>query len=80
MPSARLRLRACERPVSGVRLYVETMDATLVDVSEDGRVLFESEEWSTPTLQERRAIIHAASEQIAALSELIERLEGGTLG
>ena len=56
-----------------MRLYVETMDATLVEASE-GRVRFENEEWSTPTLQERRAIIHAAQEAIAALTELVESL------
>jgi hypothetical protein len=61
--------------VSAIRLYVDTMDATLVDVSDEGRVRFESEEWSTPTLQERRAIIHAATEQIAALNELIDVLK-----
>jgi acyl-CoA reductase-like NAD-dependent aldehyde dehydrogenase len=56
-----------------MRLYVETMDATLVEANE-GRVRFENEEWSTPTLQERRAIIHAAQEAIAALTELVESL------
>ena len=58
-----------------MRLYVETMDAVVVDVSRDGRVRLENEDWSTPTLQERRAIIHAAREEIAALSELLEILE-----
>ncbi|HEY2904590.1 MAG TPA: hypothetical protein VGJ29_01740 [Vicinamibacterales bacterium] len=58
-----------------MRLYVETMDSTVIEVSDDGRVRFEREEdWSTPTLQERRAIIHAATEEIAALTELIDRL------
>jgi hypothetical protein len=58
-----------------MKLYVETMDAVVVDVSRDGRVRLENEDWSTPTLQERRAIIHAAREEIAALSELLEILE-----
>jgi hypothetical protein len=53
------------------------MDSTLVDVADDGRVRFESEDWSTPTLQERRAIIHAAKEEIAALTEIIDVLEAG---
>jgi hypothetical protein len=57
-----------------VKLYVDTMDATLVELGDDGRVRFESEGWSSPTLQERRAIIHAATEQIAALTDLIDAL------
>ena len=60
-----------------MKLYVDTMDATVVDVSADGRVRLENEEWSQPTLQERRAIIHAAQEEMAALEELIEVLQDG---
>jgi hypothetical protein len=60
-----------------MKLYVDTMDSTLVEVADDGRVRFESEDWSTPTLQERRAIIHAAKEEIAALTEIIDLLEAG---
>ncbi len=60
-----------------MKLYVDTMDSTLIEVGDDGRVRFEREEWSTPTLQERRAIIHAATEEIAALTELIDRMQGG---
>ena len=58
-----------------MKLYVETMDATLVDIASDGRVRLEHEDWSTPTLQERRAIIHAAQEAVAALGELLEILQ-----
>jgi hypothetical protein len=58
-----------------MKLYVETMDAVVVEVSGDGRVRLESEDWSTPTLQERRAIIHAAEEELAALTELLEILK-----
>jgi len=61
-----------------MKLFVEPMDATVVDVSPDGRVRYESkdnEEWTTPTLQERRAIIYAAENEIAALKELMEILE-----
>jgi hypothetical protein len=62
-----------------MRLYVEPMDATVVDVNADGRVRYDekggSEEWSAPTLQERRAIIYAARNEMAALSELIEVLD-----
>jgi len=58
-----------------MRLFVEPMDATVVDVSADGRVRLENEDWTTPTLQERRAIIYAAENEIAALRELTEILE-----
>jgi hypothetical protein len=57
-----------------MRLYVPTMDAVVVESSSDGRVRLENEDWSTPTLQERRAIIHAAQEELAALSELLDSL------
>jgi len=56
-------------------LYVEPMDATVVEVSDDGRVRLEHEGWSEPTLQERRAIIYAAEQEIATLQELIEQLQ-----
>jgi hypothetical protein len=58
-----------------MRLYVDTMDATVVDVDADGRVRLDEEDWSQPTLQERRAIIHAAQQEMAALVELLEILE-----
>jgi hypothetical protein len=61
------------------RLYVEPMDATVVEVSDDGRVRLEQQEWSEPTLQERRAIIYAAQQEIAALGEVIAILEKPTL-
>jgi hypothetical protein len=57
-----------------VRLYVEPMDAVVVDVDRDGRVRLENEDWSTPTLQERRAIIYAAQQEVTALTELLEIL------
>ena len=57
-----------------MKLYVEPMDATVVDVSDDGRVRVENEDWSTPSLQERRAIIYAARNEIAALEEAVEIL------
>jgi hypothetical protein len=57
-----------------MRLYVGTMDAVVVDVDADGRVRLENEDWSHPTLQERRAIIHAAQEELLALGELLEIL------
>ena len=61
--------------MSDVKLFVEPMDATVVDVSPDGRVRLENEDWTTPTLQERRAIIYAAENEIAALKELTDILQ-----
>ena len=58
-----------------MKLFVETMDATVIDVAADGRVRLEHEDWSQPTLQEQRAIIHAAQEEMAALEELLEILK-----
>ena len=58
-----------------MKLYVETMDAVVVDVDADGRVRLDDEDWSQPTLQERRAIIHAAQEELLALEELLEILQ-----
>jgi hypothetical protein len=57
-----------------MKLYVDTMDAVVVDVTTDGRVRLENEDWSQPTLQERRAIIHAAQQELIALGELLEIL------
>ncbi len=58
-----------------MRLYVEPMDAYVVEVDPDGRVKLANEEWSVPTLQERRAIIYAATKEIAELGELLEILQ-----
>jgi len=58
-----------------VRLYVEPMDSVVVEVAADGRVRFENDDqWSTPTLQEQRAIIYAAEQELSALSELLDIL------
>ena len=59
-----------------MKLYVEPMDAVLVEVSGDGRVRFENEDWKSPSLQERRAIIYAATNTIEEFQELIEALQG----
>jgi hypothetical protein len=59
-----------------MKLYVETMDAVVVDVGADGRVRLENEDWSEPTLQERRAILYAAKNAIEELTELVEILQG----
>jgi hypothetical protein len=58
-----------------MKLYVGTMDAVVVEVAADGRIRLENEDWSQPTLQERRAIIHAAQEELLALGELLEILQ-----
>lgn len=57
------------------RLFIPTMDASLVEFDEQGRVRFENEDWTTPSVQERRAIIHAAKDQLASLKELLDALE-----
>jgi hypothetical protein len=58
-----------------MRLYVEPMDAVLVDVGADGRVRLENEDWTEPTLQEKRAIIYAAQQELSALTELLDILQ-----
>lgn len=58
-----------------MRLYVEPMDAVVVEVAPDGQVRLENEDWAMPTLQERRAIIYAATNEAAALAELLEILD-----
>jgi hypothetical protein len=65
-----------------MKLYVAPMDAVVVDVNDEGAVRIDGEGWSTPTLQERRAIIYAAREEVAALTELLEKLDTdpGTAG
>jgi hypothetical protein len=51
------------------------MNVTVVEVDGNGRVNIENEGWSVPTLQERRAIIYAARDEMAALDELVTILE-----
>jgi len=58
-----------------MHLYVETMDAVVVEVDREGRVRLENEELRTPTLQERRAILYAAQNAVEELNELIEILQ-----
>ena len=58
-----------------MKLYVGPMDATIVEVSEDGRIRLENGELAEPTLQERRAILYAAKGELENLKELIEILE-----
>ena len=52
------------------------MDAVLVEFDQDGKVRFDWEDWSVPTLQERRAILYAAKSQVLELKELVDVIEG----
>ena len=58
-----------------MRLFIPTMDALLVEFDSDGRVRLEDEEWARPSVQERRAIIHAAKDELESLKELLDVLE-----
>jgi hypothetical protein len=58
-----------------MKLFVEPMNATVVDVDDDGRVNIENEGWTTPTLQEKRAILYSAEREMAALAELRDVLQ-----
>ncbi len=58
-----------------MKLFVPTMDAYLVEFDSDGRIRFDNEDWSMPSVQERRAIIHAAKDQLEHLKELLDVLE-----
>lgn len=64
-----------QRSDDPMRLYVEPMDAVLVEFDERGRVRFDGEDWSTPSLQEIRAILYAAGNEMAVLRELVDALE-----
>jgi hypothetical protein len=59
-----------------MQLYVEPMDAVVVEVDGDGRVRLKDEtDFFTPSLQERRAILYAAKNELIELKELIETLD-----
>jgi acyl-CoA reductase-like NAD-dependent aldehyde dehydrogenase len=58
-----------------MHLYIKTMDAVLVEFAPDGRVKLQNEEWARPSVQERRAIIHAAKDELESLKELLDVLE-----
>jgi acyl-CoA reductase-like NAD-dependent aldehyde dehydrogenase len=58
-----------------LRLYVDTMDAVVVEVSADGAIRLEHEDWRRPSFQERRAIIYAATNALEELKELIDILQ-----
>ena len=61
-----------------MRLYIDTMDTVLVDFTPDGRIRLEREDWTVPSLQETRAILYAARNEVADLEELIAALDRGT--
>lgn len=63
-----------------MKLFVEPMNATVVEVADDGRVRIENEGWSVPTLQEQRAIIYSAQNEIAELSEALDVLQRRAIG
>ena len=58
-----------------MRLYIPAMDAILVEFAHDGRVRLEGEDWTEPSLQERRAIMYAAQNEIQSLEELMAAIE-----
>lgn len=67
-----------------MRLYVETMESVVVEVDAGGRVRYREPgaavpdtdgAWTAPSLQERRAIIHAARQEMDSLAELLELLD-----
>ena len=58
-----------------MKLYVDPMDALLVEFDDNGRVRFDGEEWSRPTLQEQRAILYSAERAQTELQDLIQALE-----
>ena len=57
-----------------MKLYVEPMDVVVVEIDRDGRVRLDTDEWIAPTLQEQRAIIYAAQQELAQLTELLDVL------
>jgi acyl-CoA reductase-like NAD-dependent aldehyde dehydrogenase len=58
-----------------MRLFIPTMDAFLVEFDNEGRIRLEKDGWSAPSVQERRAIIHAAKDELESLKELLDVLE-----
>ena len=59
-----------------MHLYVEPMDVVVVEIDGDGRVRLKNEtEFFTPSLQERRAILYAAKNELTELTELIDTLD-----
>jgi acyl-CoA reductase-like NAD-dependent aldehyde dehydrogenase len=63
-----------------MHLYIPEMDATVVEVTPDGRVRYADGEWATPNLQERRAIIYAARNLMDDLAEVLDVLDAQNTG
>jgi hypothetical protein len=61
-----------------MRLFIPTMDAFLIEFDSSGRVRLEKDGWSSPSVQERRAIIHAAKDELENLKELLDVLDRET--
>jgi len=59
-----------------MHLYVEPMDVVVVEIDDEGRVRLKDEtEFFTPSLQERRAILYSAKNEVTELKELIDALD-----
>jgi hypothetical protein len=59
-----------------MHLYVEPMDVVVVELDGEGRVRLKNEtEFFTPSLQERRAILYSAKNELAELNDLIDAFE-----
>ena len=59
-----------------MNLYVEPMDVVVVEMDGEGRVRLKDEtDFFTPSLQERRAILYAAKNELSELKELVEALD-----
>tara|TARA_Y100000588_G_scaffold326358_1_gene360733 strand:- start:2144 stop:2326 length:183 start_codon:yes stop_codon:yes gene_type:complete len=58
-----------------MRLYIDPMNEVLVECDANGRIRLDGEDWTSPSLQEKRAILFAAENEIQELKELITVLE-----
>ena len=63
-----------------MRLFIPTMDAFLIEFDNEGRIRLEKDGWSAPSVQERRAIIHAAKDELENLKELLDVLDVKPVG
>lgn len=59
-----------------MHLYVGPMDVVVAEVDGEGRVRLKDEsDFFAPSLQERRAILYAAKNELSELKELIDALD-----
>ena len=58
-----------------MRLYIDPMNEVLIECDSNGRIRLDGEDWTYPTLQEKRAILFAAENEVQELKELITVLE-----